>query len=408
MTHLYAPLDGTPSSPIGAPMVPPASWFDDLPPGWNPLDNLDDPVIYVDSEGRFASLVAPYGVCLLERARFQGECWTAPLSQTDYQWAHAGKTTAVLEADGQAGKRHTANIAADIPHANSSSTVQGRRHAFDNTSHILARGTYVDRPDLGGIFILGALVPTATRWDGLRLQASALSGEFFPRPDLRELELIGSIVVNEPGFRRQITRRTASFKTASLESGAVVGTWKAPKTRVRLAASAVPPKKPKGSVLVALPAAGQWTDGIEEAHVTLAYVPGDRPEGIPTLVAAAEGGAAMFEPFEATVAATGKIGSEDAAAVFLNSDVFEKMHDWTCNDLAEGGVEQSFPNFFPHMTTGYGTEPIEHDPTLVVKFDRFAVWIGGRERREFTLSKVSSIGTRTRVRVKKGVGDARR
>ena len=396
MSVIYAPT-GQPNDLLGAPMVPSAEWFDTIPENWAPWVNADDPVIYVGTDGRFAAMVAPYGVCLLEAARFKGECWTAPLSQTEYAWAHAGKVTPVIEADGSTGQRPTANIAGDLAHAKRGDTVKSRRAAFDDTSKMLARGTYFDRPDLGCILILGALVPTVTKWQGLKMQASGLSGEWMPLDQFPELEMIGSILVLEQGFRREVfTPRNAMFQVASV-GGMMVGSWTPRKIKVTrkvesevalkaaAANSAVPSDLPTGTVLVALPAADQWTDSIEEAHCTICYVPNagdDFASGVMNkfarglLMDFASTTASAARPFMAKVAATGMIGPEGAAAVLFN-----------CGDLANLNVlatavlqsaistyEPTYPNYLPHLTTGYGTDPIPHECGKEVVFDRLALW----------------------------------
>ena len=81
-------IDGDPNRPLGAPAIPPNEWFTEIPDGWAPLENLDDPLIYVDESGRFAALVAPYNECILDAGRRRGECWTAPMSGSSLVVAH--------------------------------------------------------------------------------------------------------------------------------------------------------------------------------------------------------------------------------------------------------------------------------------------------------------------------------
>ena len=178
--------------------------------------------------------------------------------------------------------------------------------------------------------------------------------------------------------------RDAKAAETAAKKGASVSDAHVNEIQTAAADSAVPPETPSGAVLVALPAPGQWTDQIEEAHCTIAYVPGDlAADGIDTLIAYAEQEAASRAPFVVTTAGTGRIGGEGAAAVFINSADLVELHNESTDDLEErDGIEQSYPSFLPHLTTGYDAEPIAHDSDRTIIFDRLAVW-NGEDRTEY-------------------------
>lgn len=189
------------NSRIPAPAVPPADWFYNLPEGWDPLDNPEQPVIWLDfNTGRFAALVAPLDACIQNGTTEPGACESPRLFAVgdDGSYANIGSTLAV-DADGSEVRVPTGRIAAELEHAN---ITWDRRRAVDHYSHTglgVARAHYWI--DDRAIWATGSLDPTVTVWQALALQAVALSGDWRWVEELQGLRLIASQAVNNPGFR---------------------------------------------------------------------------------------------------------------------------------------------------------------------------------------------------------------
>ena len=180
-----------PHAAIDAPIAPPSAWFTKLPDNWDP----NGPLIQIDfASGRVAALVAPYGECILNG---RAGCWTPPISATNYEYAHVGS---VLTAEGDIIR--TANIGGGVDHfdpTRASETSLAADH-YANTATRRMVGRYVDSPPDGIVFV-GSLYPGTTYMQAFECMTSALSGDWRWVQSLNDYEMVGSQLVNNPGFR---------------------------------------------------------------------------------------------------------------------------------------------------------------------------------------------------------------
>ena len=189
-----------PTEAIPAPYTPPKAWFEETPDWFDP----EGPLIQIDFKtGRVAALVAPYTECILDGS---GACWTPPQSKTNYEFAHVGNT---LTAEGE--QVRTANIGGGINHAHLRANVSVAADHYANTATRKMFGRYRDEPGVGIVF-LGSMYPGTTYADALDCMSSALSGDWRYIQSLKDHEMCGSQLVNNPGFRP--VPRTASFAVA--------------------------------------------------------------------------------------------------------------------------------------------------------------------------------------------------
>ena len=177
-------------APLVAPARPPREWFESVPEWFDPNGSL----IQVDFDsGRVAALVAPYGECILDGTK---NCWSPPVSKTNYEYAHVG--TMVTEDGDQI---RVANVGGSVPHASLHAAASVAQDHYANTATRRMVGRYVDAPDHGGIVFLGSMWPGTSQRDGLEVMASALSGDWRWIQSLNDYEMVGSQLVNNPGFR---------------------------------------------------------------------------------------------------------------------------------------------------------------------------------------------------------------
>lgn len=154
---------------------------------------------------------------------------------------------------------------------------------------------------------------------------------------------------------------------------------------------------PDSYVLVALPAANtrlpNHQDEGDDLHVTLAYVPCDPAMdeiGLieNAMVQVATELAMSTGKFQADVSGRGRLGDNDAGVLFMESDDLAEVHDRIlANPYLQ--IDESFPNWVPHLTLGYGDAiDIEHFPVDIppVVFDRIGVW-GPDKKAVFPLSE---------------------
>jgi len=188
--------EADPHTPIPAPLAPPKAWFTDLPDWWDP----NGAPVQIDLEsGRVAALVAPYGECILDG---RSGCWTPPESRTNYEYAHVGH---LITAEGE--KVRTANVGGGIDHFDTS-LVAAHSLAADHYANTATRrmvGRYRDHPPYG-IMFLGSVYPGTTFVQAFEAMTSALSGDWRWIESLRDMEMVGSQLVNNPGFRRNPLR----------------------------------------------------------------------------------------------------------------------------------------------------------------------------------------------------------
>lgn len=209
------------NAPLQVPAVPPEPWFHELPPWWNPDDQLIQVGLTGSDTGRVAALVAPYGTGYLGQGP-NGRRWTAPFSRTNYEFAHIGSTLADDGTD-QGHMVRTAAIAGGIDHASEDPTLtlaEVLHHYNANTDTRLMRGRYQDIPDVGIVY-LGAMDPGHTVWDAVSLMSGGLSGDWRYVDEIGGHELTGAQLVNNPAFRPipQNTQRSRFAITAALGSG---------------------------------------------------------------------------------------------------------------------------------------------------------------------------------------------
>lgn len=189
---------------VPVPHAPPRTWFEEVPDWFDPNGAL----VQVDTEtGRVAAIVAPYGECILDGTQ---NCWTPPQSHTAYEYAHVG--TMICD-DGS--KVRIANVGGGVPHANLTASSSVAADHYANTASRKMIGRYVDSPDKGGILFLGSMWPGTSNRDVIDVVASALSGDWRWIQSLNDYEMVGSQLVNNPGFRpipgKMPVRASAAF-----------------------------------------------------------------------------------------------------------------------------------------------------------------------------------------------------
>lgn len=193
------------ASAIGAaPELPPAGWFNQ--------PKLDGPTpLTVDDHGRVFGHIATWGTC---HTGFSGQCITAPRSKTSYSYFHLGEVVAEDRSrrDGLA-RIPVGSITLDTTHADLS---YGRRDAtlhYENTGNAVADVRAGE--DRFGIWVAGAVRPDVSSTALRRLRAAKISGDW--RGIGGNLELIGALAVNVPGFPVPRTEaRVASGVVVSL------------------------------------------------------------------------------------------------------------------------------------------------------------------------------------------------
>lgn len=173
--------------------APPAEWFN-TPPAWLD-DTWADGLIQIGDDGRVAALVAPYKECILDGT---GTCFTAPESPTNYEYAHVG---ALKTAEGDIIR--VANVGGGTGHFDPSqaTAMSPAVEHYANTASRIMVGRYHDMPELGGIVFLGSMWPGTGIAEVILARASALSGDWRWVETLRNYDMAGSQLVNNPGFR---------------------------------------------------------------------------------------------------------------------------------------------------------------------------------------------------------------
>lgn len=175
------------------PLDPPREWFrppDDMPHGQKmTVERGPDGCI----TGRVAGYVAPWGQCLL--GGDPRVCFKAPSSPTGYMGAMQGDT---FTAEGDVLK--TANIGGGINHVPiyPGEWQQSMVDHYAHTASQVMRVMYGE--DDYGIWAAGALWPDATELMVAKVAASALSGDWRYRPEFGLYDMVGSQMVNVPGF----------------------------------------------------------------------------------------------------------------------------------------------------------------------------------------------------------------
>lgn len=157
--------------------APPRAWFDD--PG------LTGPTpLTVTDDGRVFGHLATWKNCHIG---FPGQCVTAPKSRTAYAYFHTGEVV----TDG--GPVSVGRVTIGTGHANTRHGFQAAVEHYDNTGRQAAVVRAGD--DKFGIWVAGAALPGT---DVAELRRSPLSGDW--RRIGGNLELVGALAVNTPGF----------------------------------------------------------------------------------------------------------------------------------------------------------------------------------------------------------------
>lgn len=167
-----------------APIDPPSKWFD------NP--NLEGPTaITITDDGQVYGHLATWDTCHTGEPEGKYSCTLAPRSKTDYAYF---KTGVVKTDDG--GLVSTGVLRFSTRHAGLNLTAEDARSHYDHTGTAGADITVGE--DKHGIWVAGALRPDITDEEVRVLRASPLSGDW--RPIKGNLELVGALAVNQPGF----------------------------------------------------------------------------------------------------------------------------------------------------------------------------------------------------------------
>jgi len=184
-------VDAVSVTASGGPIRPPAAWFSS--------PDLDGPTpLTIDEDGRVYGHLAAFGTC---HTGYPGQCVTAPRSQTDYALFHLG---AVRTAEGD--DVPVGHITMGTGHANSRANMQAAAEHYDNTGTVIADVHAGE--DSYGIWVAGAVRPSATEEQVQALRASKLSGDW--RAYGGRLELMAALAVNVPGFPIQRPRMLAA------------------------------------------------------------------------------------------------------------------------------------------------------------------------------------------------------
>lgn len=169
---------------------PPKDWFA------NP--NLSEPTsLTVTADGRVFGHVATWGTC---HVGYRDRCVTPPRSRSGYKFFNVGQ---VLTADGEAVT--VGRLTAGTNHASMEFGAQPAADHYDNNGW--AAAFVHSGEDENGIWVAGAVSPTATPEQIATLRAASVSGDW--RLINGALELVGVLAVNSPGF--PVPRATAGL-----------------------------------------------------------------------------------------------------------------------------------------------------------------------------------------------------
>ncbi len=171
------------------PAAPPAGWFDD--------PELDGPTpLQVTDDGRVYGHLATWGTCHIGR---DDVCLTPPNSEAAYAYFATGEVVAECGPcdDGATlVSIPTGTITMGTGHAELAARPRQAMEHYDNTGAAVA--DVAAGEDAYGIWVAGALRPTATEDQVRALRGSSLSGDW--RRIGGALELVAALAVNVPGF----------------------------------------------------------------------------------------------------------------------------------------------------------------------------------------------------------------
>lgn len=165
-----------------APFAPPAEWFAD------PRLGEATPITVTD-DGRVYGHLAAWGTCHIGHTHTG--CVTPPRSSSDYAYFRTG---AVRTADGT--DIPTGVLTLNTGHAAAPLSAAATLAHYENTGTAVADVTVGE--DNHGIWVAGAMRPSATDEQVRALRGSPLSGDW--RKIGGNLELVAALAVNVPGF----------------------------------------------------------------------------------------------------------------------------------------------------------------------------------------------------------------
>lgn len=138
-----------------------------------------------------------------------------------------------------------------------------------------------------------------------------------------------------------------------------------------------------GTVIVLIPdAADPAAQGVEDAHVTLAYLgDGVEDDNLDDVRDLLEQVAGQHEPFQMDVSGAGYLGPDKARVLLLESEQLKQVRDSIMGSsahqaAAESGDGKEYPFYIPHMTLSYeGDLPQEYPDT--VSGSGLGLWVNG-------------------------------
>lgn len=179
------------------PVKPPAEWLED--------PKLAAPTpLTITEDGRVFGHLATWGVCHIAH---NDQCVTAPHSATNYAYFRTG---ALLTRDG--GEVPVGQITLDTTHAGPKMTHMAAANHYENTGKAVA--DVVAGEDRHGIWVAGALRPSATEDQVRALRAAPLSGDW--RRVGGNLELVAALSVIVPDF--PVPRPTGLVASGAVQS----------------------------------------------------------------------------------------------------------------------------------------------------------------------------------------------
>lgn len=190
-----------------APKTPPAQWFS------NP--SLTAPTaLNITDDGRVFGHIATWDTCHIADPAGDGQCVTAPYSNTDYAYFHTG----VVRADD--GKDYAVgHITMDTGHAKPNASPTSAMAHYDHTGAVVADVRAGE--DSHGIWIAGTLRSSISEDQVRALRSAPLSGDW--RRVGGNLEMVAALAVNVPGFPIPRTQgMVASGATTSLVAAGVL------------------------------------------------------------------------------------------------------------------------------------------------------------------------------------------
>jgi len=184
-------------------MLPPLEWFQD--PGFTgPMP------LTVTSDGQVSGHLATWDTC---HVGIDKQCVTAPRSTHDYAYFRTG------EVETAGGAVSVGNITMNTGHAGDDLSPNETVRHYDHTGTVVA--DVAAGEDEWGIWVAGATRPGVTDDQVHAVKAGALSGDW--RRIAGNLELVGALVVNVPGFPiPRVSMAASGDLVLSLTAAAIV------------------------------------------------------------------------------------------------------------------------------------------------------------------------------------------